>query len=94
MQKEKKKADYPKKTKKVGFDSASLLFSGLSVLLVTIGLYLNLQNNSAVGITQPNRYGQGGGSVVNMSGMFVIALGIFFAAFPIIDLIRYLRNRH
>jgi hypothetical protein len=92
MEKEKKKANHHK-SPKTAFDSASLLFTLFALVLISIGIYMNLQNESAIGVSQPGRYGQGGGTILNISGLFVVALGIFFAAFPIIDLIRYLKSR-
>jgi hypothetical protein len=44
-------------------------------------------------LSQPGRYGGGGGTLLKIPGGFVIGLGLFFALFPIIDLIRYLRKR-
>jgi hypothetical protein len=93
MEREKKNAMHGKQ-KKTGFDSASLLFTGLAVILISIGIYMNMQDKAAVGVSQPNRYGQGGGTVLNIPGLFVVALGILFAAFPLTDIIRYFRNRH
>ena len=78
---------------KAPFNSASLFFSIFAVVLMAIGVYLKIDSQSAVGISQPGRYGQGGGTVLNIPGGFVIGLGVFFALFPIIDLIRYLRTR-
>jgi ABC-type Fe3+ transport system permease subunit len=92
MQREKTKVSQSSNAKTT-FDSASLFFSVLAVLLIAIGIYLNTKNQSAVGISQPGRYAQGGGTVLNILGLFVIVLGLFFAAFPILDLIRSFRGR-
>ena len=92
MQVEKKKAIKYKKPIK-GFHTGTLLFSVLAITLISIGVYLKLQNQSAIGISQPGRYAQLGGTVHYVPGLFVILLGVFFASFPIIDLLQYLKNR-
>jgi len=92
MRVERKKAIKYKKPLKV-FHSATLLFLVIGVTLITIGVYLKLQNQSAIGISQPGRYRQLGGTVQHVPGLFVIVLGVFFASFPIVDLLRYLKNR-
>ena len=92
MEREKKKANHHKQTK-TGFDSASLLFAGLAIVLISIGIYMNMQDKAAVGVSQPGRYGQGGDTALNIPGLFVAALGLFFAAFPLTDLIRKLKSR-
>lgn len=92
MERGKKKVNHRKQIK-TGFDSASLLFTGLAVILISIGIYMTMQDKAAFGISQPNRYGQGGSNVLNIPGLFVLALGLFFGAFPLTDLIRYLKSR-
>ena len=82
-----------KNTDKAVFNAASLFFLIIAVTLIAIGVYLNLNNRFAVDISQPGRYGQGGGTLEKIPGLYVIGLGILFACFPIIDLIRYLRAR-
>ena len=91
MQVGRKKAIKYKKPIK-GFHTATLLFSIIAVTLISIGLYLELQNKSAIGISQPGRYGQPAGTVHYVPGLFVIVLGGFFASFPIIDLLQYLKK--
>jgi hypothetical protein len=93
MEREKDKAIRRKSTKQ-GFDSASVLFTVFAVVFISIGIYINIQNTSAVGISQPGRHGQGGGTVLNISGLFVVGIGLLFAAFPVADLIRYFNSRH
>ena len=92
MQKDKYKTS-PKKKSKKGFDIASLFFSFLAIALIAIGIYLNYRHRDAVGVSQPGRYGQGGGKILSVPGLFVIVIGLFFASFPTIDLIRYIRNK-
>ena len=82
-----------KNTDKGPFNSATLFFSFFAVVLIATGVYLKIDNQSAVGISQPGKYGQAGGTVLRIPGGFVIGFGVFFAIFPIIDLIRYLRTR-
>jgi len=78
---------------KTPFNSASVFFSIFALVLIAIGVYLKIDGQSAAGISQPGRHGQGGGTVLKIPGGFVNGLGVFFALFPIIDLIRYLRTR-
>jgi hypothetical protein len=81
------------KSSKAIFDSASMFFLIVALVLISIGIYLHFRHKNAVGISQPSRYGQGGGKVLSLPGLFVMGLGLFFLTFPIIDLIRYFRSK-
>lgn len=63
------------------------------MILVGIGVVLNVTSTDAAGITDPNKYGLGGGTVNIIPGNGVILIGIFFALFPLKDLILELKDR-
>lgn len=75
------------------FNGATVLFIILSVILLSVGIWFTLTQQRATGLSQRNRYGQGGGQIMVLTGPFIIILGLMFAVFPLADLFRYLRQK-
>lgn len=88
----------PRKTKPAKpashLDKASLFFTLVAATLVIIGFFLNVTDTSAVGVSDPGKYGQGGGKTIVLPGTGVILIGLFFAIFPLKDLILDLKQRY
>lgn len=78
---------------KAGFDASFWVFTFVAILLIGIGIYLHTHNKTAIGLTDPGKSGQGGGMVLPIHSFAVIAIGIFFATFPLTDLIRYFKEQ-
>jgi hypothetical protein len=63
-----------------------ILLCGL--ILLSIGVYFIISNTSAHGITQPDKYGRGGGTVFSVSGPALVIIGIGIMIFPVLQFIK------
>ena len=61
---------------------------------IFIELYLTIKNNVAIGLYQGDKYGQGRGQMIVVSGPYLIFFGLIFMIFPIYVLTKkYLKNK-
>lgn len=63
-----------------------ILCSGIIIIL--IGLLLLVSNRSAAGITNPGKYGSGGGQPIFITGEGAIFIGVLMSLFPAYQLIK------
>jgi hypothetical protein len=82
-----------KKKEESHLDTATLFFATIALILIIIGIFLNVNSTSAIGISQPNKYGQGGGRVEELTGTAVIMLGLLIAVLPLKDCFCYFKDR-
>ena len=71
-----------------------ILICGLFIIL--IGIYLTISGNLTTGISQPGKYGEGGGNRLTVNGPYLLIFGFLFTIFPVYQLLRmfFKRRKH
>ena len=75
------------------FDAASLVMVCFALFFIAVGIYLEYYDVPVSGFSQPNRYGRGGRIAHEFPGWAVIAVGLFFAIVPLIDVYKFLKSK-
>ena len=75
------------------FDAASLFMGCFALFFIAAGIYIEYHNVPISGVSQPNRYGQGGRIPHEFPGWAIISVGIFFAIVPLIDVYKFLKAK-
>ena len=75
------------------FDAASLFMSCFALFFIVVGIYLEHYGVPVSGISQPSRHGCGGGIAHEFPGWAVVAISLFFAIVPLIDVYKFLKSK-